>query len=76
MAGTVPVHQQLLSLNSARKLTAILAAHIRATGAQPDRRILNACSLVRSEVPSTQVMQSPYLVVAIIVHGEVAQPYA
>ena len=71
MAGADPVHHQLLSLSSARESPAILAAHILAAGAQPDRLMISVCLLVRSEVPSIQVMQSPYLVVSVLVHGEV-----
>ena len=73
MAGTDPVHQQLLIMNSARESPTILAANILTTGAQPYRLMLKICLMFRSEVPSIQVMQSPYLVVSIIVHGEVAQ---
>ena len=74
MAGTDPVHQQLLIMNSARESPTILAANILTTGAQPDRLMLKICLLFRSEVPSIQVMQSPYIVAAILVHGGATQP--
>ena len=74
MAGADPVHSQLLILSSERESPAILAAHILATSAQPDRLMLKVWLLVRIDVPSIQVMQSLYIVVAILVHGGVALP--
>ena len=67
------VHEQLLILSFVCELLAVLAAYIFAASAKPHRLSLEVFLLVRREVPSIQIMLTPYLVIAIISHNEVAQ---
>ena len=68
-----PVHEQLLILSFVFEPLAVLAAHIFATSAKPHRLNLEVFLLLRRDVPSIQIMLTPYLVIAIITHHEVAQ---
>ena len=64
---------QLLILGFVCELLAVLAARIFAASAKLHRLGLEVLLLLRREVPSLQVMLSPYFVIALITHDEVAQ---